>query len=266
LRVPSSCFYLPQGEAPKGARRLTEEIPCYAIAELSLEVQSRILSQQGVICDPLSMVVPHYFSDLKTGSFLDLCAAPGGKFLVAASRFPDLNCVAVEKSKRRFEFLKQRLEDFDGLKHRADLCHMDALDYLQDCKKTGRKFERILLDAPCSALGTVLNHPEYLCTKSDKKPKYLEELQQELLSKSLAVLSDDGELIYVVCTFSPEETELQIQKLCTSHAVESIPLKPLAGERHQQADHGRFLMAGDLGNQIFYVALLKRVPSNSGER
>jgi 16S rRNA (cytosine967-C5)-methyltransferase len=266
LKTPRTYFYLDHGSVLEQAEKLTESFPCYGISELSPENHSKILREHGVICDPLSMLIPWYFSDLTSGSFLDLCAAPGGKFLVAAARFPSLKMVAIEKSKRRFDVLKQRFENFEPLGRGADLHCMDALDFLKDCAKTGRKFERILLDAPCTALGTVLSHPEYLLTKTEKTPHYLTELQENLLSGAAATLSDKGEILYVVCTFRKEETEQQIQKVSKKYGLESHPLRPVAGEKHHKMSSGAFLLPGVLGNQIFYVSHLKKSQPISGTK
>lgn len=145
---------------------------------------------------------------------LDLAAAPGGKTLLIAQTMKNQGRIAaVEASKPRFFKLKANLER----------CHVNIAQlYLKDGRKVGRqcpnRFDRILLDAPCSAEAeiTTLNPRSYEYW-SEKKIKRLGSKQFQLLESAFTALKPGGTLLYCTCTFAPEENELVVNKLLTKY-------------------------------------------------
>ena len=94
--------------------------------------------------------------------------------------------------------------------HRLNFVNADAMEWMEQITRESMDF--ILLDAPCSALGTILNHPEFLTLKESQSFDYLSDLQFKLLSKALFLLKPGGQLIYSVCTFRIEECEMIIKR------------------------------------------------------
>ena len=149
----------------------------------------------------------------------DLCAAPGGKTaeLVAAGA----RVVAVESSKRRIGILERNL---DRLKFEADIVEADVCIW-----EPGRTFEKILLDAPCLATGTIRRHPDlpYLKSEADLVP--LAARQRQLLGAAIALLAPGGTLVYATCSLEPEEGEEQMDAALAAHS--GLAVEPIrAGE------------------------------------
>lgn len=130
---------------------------------------------------------------------LDLCAAPGGKTAQLAAA--GASVVAVDRSAPRLQRLAANLE---RLRLAAEVHTMDALAY------AGGPFDAILLDAPCSATGTVRRHPDVAWSKTLADVATLAALQTRLLDHAWTLLKPGGRLIYATCSLEPEEGERQI--------------------------------------------------------
>ncbi|MCO4781975.1 MAG: hypothetical protein KC646_06580 [Candidatus Cloacimonetes bacterium] len=230
------------------AIKLNEDYPFYSISSFGSQVQKEILDQQGVICELNSMLIPYYFDESVGKDHLDLCSAPGSKLLCAKIRYKNDRIVGVEKDKERFVSLKKRVGDL------LEVENVDALEYLNQDKS----FDRIVLDAPCSGLGTLASNPEWLEFKNESiHHKKLPGIQKKLLKKALAKLNKNGQLIYSVCTFSKAETQDVIQEaLGEQYKVKKLP--NLIGEKHLSTEYGTYLLPSKkMGNQIFFVALIE---------
>jgi 16S rRNA (cytosine1407-C5)-methyltransferase len=139
---------------------------------------------------------------------LDLAAAPGGKTLhIAALMHNEGQLSAVEPVKHRFFKLKANLE-------RGDASMVKT--YLRDGREVGNKvperFDRVLLDAPCSSEARIRSgRPETWAHWSEKKIKEVARKQKRLLISAIRALKPGGTLLYSTCSFAPEENELVIQ-------------------------------------------------------
>ena len=140
-------------------------------------------------------------------SVLDLCAAPGGKTaqLVAAGA----HVTAVDKSAGRLNRLRENLSRL-GLT--AATAVSDALAFVAD-----EPFDAILLDAPCSATGTIRRHPDILYLKRPEDIAALAALQKNLLDHAATLLKPGGTLVYCTCSLEPEEGEKQIAAFLSDH-------------------------------------------------
>ncbi|MEX0970405.1 MAG: transcription antitermination factor NusB [Paracoccaceae bacterium] len=134
---------------------------------------------------------------------LDLCAAPGGKTLQLAAAGADVT--ALDNSEHRLLRLRENLAR-TGLS--AKIVAADAQQWAPQVP-----FDLIVLDAPCSASGTIRRHPDlpFIKTMEDIRP--LLELQAALLNRALGWLAPNGRLIYCTCSLLPAEGEAQITKL-----------------------------------------------------
>lgn len=146
--------------------------------------------------------------DVKAGqSVLDMCAAPGGKSINLANFMQNEGYLACnEASKDRFFTLQKNLKNY-GVKARV---------FMKDGKNIGNlcplKFDKILLDAPCSTLAKMGLELE----KSSKEIKNIAKLQKKLLHSALKALKVGGELVYSTCTFTKEENEEVIENALKS--------------------------------------------------
>lgn len=130
----------------------------------------------------------------------DLCAAPGGKTaqLIAAGA----KVTAVDRLERRVARLKQNLA---RLGFQATVICADVLAYAP-----AEPFDAVLLDAPCSATGTIRRHPDVAWAKTKGDLDSLATLQRHLLDKAAKLVKAAGLLVYCTCSLEPEEGEEQI--------------------------------------------------------
>ncbi|MCC5980686.1 MAG: methyltransferase domain-containing protein [Oceanicaulis sp.] len=130
----------------------------------------------------------------------DICAAPGGKTLQLAAAGADV--IAVDRSETRLKRVTQNLAR-TGLK--AEIITADATRWQPDSK-----LDAVLLDAPCSATGTLRRRPDVAWTKGAEDIASLAALQASLLDNAFAMLKPGGRLVYCTCSLEPEEGEDQI--------------------------------------------------------
>ncbi|GEO97616.1 RsmB/NOP family class I SAM-dependent RNA methyltransferase [Methylobacterium haplocladii] len=145
----------------------------------------------------------------------DLCAAPGGK--TAQLAVTGAAVLAVDRSGVRLDRLRKNLERL-GLG--AEICVADATTLDVDAP-----FDGILLDAPCSATGTIRRHPDVAWTKTETDIARLAGLQRRLLDKAATLVRPGGRLVYCSCSLEPEEGEQQIAGFLERHPeFERVPV------------------------------------------
>jgi 16S rRNA (cytosine967-C5)-methyltransferase len=133
---------------------------------------------------------------------LDLCAAPGGKAThMAALTGNRAEIVAVEAHPGRADALRRQCE-----RMRADSVRVHVADARRlTADELGGRFDRILVDAPCSGLGTLSGHPDLRWRASPESIEELRTLQEEIVAAATGLLRPGGRLVYSVCTLSPRE-------------------------------------------------------------
>lgn len=146
--------------------------------------------------------------DLKGKTVADLCAAPGGKTASLVSQGAEVTAVDISENR-----LKRLVENLKRLNLKADIVTSDINNF-----DPGVKFDAVLLDAPCSATGTVRRHPDILYLKNEAVIFELQKVQKMLLEKALTLLKPGGVLIYCTCSLEPEEGEMQIEALLAEHS------------------------------------------------
>lgn len=163
--------------------------------------------------------------------WLDMCAGPGGKaaLLAAEARLAGATLVANEVSAHRAELVRSALLPIDSS---IDIRQADGRSY----PHADERFDRILLDAPCSGLGALRRRPEARWRKEPEDLSDLVELQVELIDAALASLTDDGVLAYVTCSPAGSETFDQVERLLetgkaklldTARILDEVSLRPL---------------------------------------
>lgn len=144
--------------------------------------------------------------NLKGKRVLDLCAAPGGKTAQLINAGAEVT--ALDISEPRLQTLHENLRRLN-FKTQETVC-ANALDYLQNFNQ--KPFDVVLLDAPCSATGTLRRHPELVHLKNQADIARQAELQKQLLQTVSPALASGGILLYCVCSLCKEEGELQIEQ------------------------------------------------------
>jgi 16S rRNA (cytosine967-C5)-methyltransferase len=141
-------------------------------------------------------------------SVLDLCAAPGGKTLQLAAAGADVT--SLDLSAGRMERVGENLKRC-GLGARMIVA--DALDWQPDAL-----FDAVLLDAPCSATGTIRRHPDLPFVKDSSGLKDVFALQSALFDRALGFLKPGGRLVFATCSLLPDEGERQASAALARHA------------------------------------------------
>lgn len=184
---------------------------------------------------------------------LDACAAPGGKTCHILEMQPNLKkLVAVDHDKKRLARIQENL---DRVNVSAELIAENVLNL----KKlfADETFDRILLDAPCSATGVIRRHPDIKLLRRESDIKTLSLTQLKLLKSCWQALKPGGRLVYATCSIFPEENIDVIEQFLqeTSDASE-ITLDTFWGEKQK---HGRQIFPGQNQMDGFYYAILYRV-------
>lgn len=172
---------------------------------------------------------------------LELCAAPGGKTAQLAAK--GCQVTAVDRSERRLRRLR---ENMDRLKLTCEVVTADAADF-----KPEKPYDFILLDAPCSATGTLRRHPDVSRARGPKDIETLAEIQSHLLDAAVAMMSEGGILIYCVCSLQSQEGPDQIKALLDRNGTvkrKGIENKELSGFENAR------LKSGDVQTLPHYIS------------
>lgn len=180
---------------------------------------------------------------------LDACAAPGGKTAHLLERQPALaGVVAVDADDNR---LKRVQENLDRIGLQAQVIHGDAST--PELWWPQGQFDRILLDAPCSATGVIRRHPDIKWLRRDQDIRELAELQRRILDALWGKLKQGGTLLYATCSVLPEENREQIRAFLAD--TPDARLVPLHAE-DTPACPGRQFLPGEAEMDGFYYAKL----------
>jgi 16S rRNA (cytosine967-C5)-methyltransferase len=197
--------------------------------------------------------------DLAPGQrVLDACCAPGGKTCHILEAEPALaGVVAVDLEAKRLVRVRENLERL-GLS--AELIAADGRD--TPVWWDGKPFQRILLDAPCSATGVIRRHPDIKLTRQADDIAALAVLQGELLDAMWKTLEVGGILLYATCSTLPtENTEVIEAFLARTPGARELDLTTTAGIKQP---HGRQLLAQEGGHDGFYYAKLIKIAAARG--
>ncbi len=204
-----------------------------------------------------------YKKDFKKLEILDLCSAPGGK----TSQMLDkgLNVLSVDNNQKRINKMK---ENFKRLKFSPNIICQNA-----EKLKLNKKFDVIIVDAPCSSSGTIRKNPDIFFRNKIFDYKKNSELQSLILKKSSNLLKINGFLMYIVCSIDKSEGEVIVNKFCKDNKnFEIIPIdtKILNIDKFENYNSDGFLRilphsfnieeSNDLnGTDCFFSAILKKI-------
>lgn len=186
---------------------------------------------------------------------LDICAAPGGKTCAILELQPQLaELIALDIDENRLKRVSENLQrvNLPSFKSLTGLIVGDASK--PETWWDGRLFDRILLDAPCSALGVIRRHPDIKLLRRADDIVTLQQLQQQILEAAWQMLAPGGILLYATCSILKAENEQQITAFLARHP-DSFEI-PIQADWGQQRPTGRQILTGDLEMDGFYYARL----------
>jgi len=216
------------------------EIPGFTAGRLSVQ-------------DPAAQIAAGLL-DCRSGQrVLDACAAPGGKTGHLLENDVDIELLAIDRNPDRLELVRDNLERL-GQSHRATLLAADAAqprDWWD-----GRVFDRILLDAPCTATGVIRRHPEIKWLRSPAQVEQAVILQARLLDALWPLLRPGGILLYATCSVLQRENAVQISAFLERQADASVEKLDVTWGR--DAASGRQILPGELEMDGFYYARISK--------
>jgi 16S rRNA (cytosine967-C5)-methyltransferase len=237
---------LPTGSLRRSTGGLVAELPGYAEGAWWIQ-------------DAAAALPARLLGDVRGLRVIDLCAAPGGKTAQIAGA--GARVTAVEQSKPRLARLRENLA---RLKLEAECVAADAATW-----RPAAPADAVLLDAPCSATGTIRRHPDLPWRKSAEDLPALAAAQQRLLANAAAMVKPGGRLVYAVCSLQPEEGPAVVARfLGGRRAFEPEPVAPdeIPGTAEFVAADGTLRTlpchwAKRGGLDGFYIARLRARPS-----
>ncbi|WP_458023553.1 16S rRNA (cytosine(967)-C(5))-methyltransferase RsmB [Kosakonia sp. BK9b] len=179
---------------------------------------------------------------------LDLCAAPGGKTTHILEVAPDASVLAVDVDEQR---LSRVYDNLKRLGMKAEVKQGDGRFPDQWC--SDEKFDRILLDAPCSATGVIRRHPDIKWLRRDRDIPELAKLQSDILDAIWPHLKSGGTLVYATCSILPEENSQQIDAFLKRTPNAKLSQTGTADQPGQQN-----LPGAEEGDGFFYAKIIKQ--------
>ncbi|ARG96484.1 16S rRNA (cytosine(967)-C(5))-methyltransferase RsmB [Legionella micdadei] len=232
---------------PYSAVGLTLETPCdvqdlpgFADGDVSVQDESAQIAASLLNLQPGLRV-------------LDACCAPGGKTCHILETEPRLaECVALDVDEKR---LRRVAENLSRLGLKANILQGNALQ--PNNWWDGKQFDRILLDAPCSATGVIRRHPDIKLLRTEEEINKVVDLQYRLLQSLWALLAPKGLLVYATCSVMKEENEQQIARFVASTSdcqfvAENMPWGRSTG-------HGWQIFPAEANGDGFFYSVLHKL-------
>jgi 16S rRNA (cytosine967-C5)-methyltransferase len=189
--------------------------------------------------DAAAALPARLLGDVRGQRIADLCAAPGGKTAQLAAAGAHVTAIDLTPSR-----LKRVRENLTRLKLDADIVAADALTW-----SPSHPLDAVLLDAPCTATGTIRRHPDILHLKRETDMPRLADLQARLLDHAVTLVRPGGQIVYCTCSLEPEEGERQIAALLSRNpGVERVAVMPGNG-----IEQDWITPAGDLRTLPFHL-------------
>ena len=215
------------------------ELPGFAEGDISVQDGAAQLAAELLMLEPGQRV-------------LDACAAPGGKTAHILEMQPELaEVVAIDKDKKRLATVYENLE---RLHLEAECIAADAGDL--NAWWDNELFDRILLDAPCSASGVIRRHPDIKLLRREEDIDPLVDEQTRLLKSLWSILKPGGILLYATCSIFPHENEMLIARFLKAN--ENAVEEKIEATWGIECSVGRQVLPGMHKMDGFYYARLRK--------
>jgi len=245
--------YLAMLQAENICARVVETVPSAVVLEKPVPVQAVPGFREGLVSvQDAGAQLAALLLDVQPGQrILDACAAPGGKTGHILELADALSVTAVDIDAQRLHRVDENLQRL-GLQ--ADLVVADAAqspgNWLEE------PFDRILVDAPCSATGVMRRHPDIRLLRRKQDIEPLSQRQASILDGLWPCLRPGGKLLYATCSLIPQENQEQIEAFLQRHA--DARESPMRLEFGHECIHGRQTLPGEGTMDGFYYALLEK--------
>jgi 16S rRNA (cytosine967-C5)-methyltransferase len=203
IGVPEGGVLLPTGSVRFPAGTRVTDIPGFEAGDLWVQDAAAALPARLLAARPGERIA-------------DLCAAPGGKTAQLAAA--GASVTAVERDPVRIERLAANMKRWNL---HAEVINADATAWAPPAL-----FDAVLLDAPCSATGTIRRHPDVARTKRPRDVQTVIQAQDKLLEAAAGMLRGGGRLIYAVCSLQPEEGAPRIAAAVAKTGLRPDPFRP----------------------------------------
>jgi 16S rRNA (cytosine967-C5)-methyltransferase len=191
----------------------------------------------------------------KNHRVLDACAAPGGKACHILESAPGVALTAIDQSPARLELVEENLDRL-GFKCGGPI-KLIAADAAEPAQWwDGVLYDRILLDAPCSASGVIRRHPEIKWLRSPGQVEDAAKIQARLLKTLWPLLEAGGILLYATCSVLRVENSRQIQRFIELHP--DAELLETDAKWGRKLDYGRQILPGEQEMDGFFYASLRK--------
>jgi 16S rRNA (cytosine967-C5)-methyltransferase len=215
-----------------------QELPGFAAGDISVQDGAAQLAAELLAPAPGDYV-------------LDACAAPGGKACHILEMQPTVKLVAIDCEASRLALVRDNLQRL----------HLDATCLQADAGDViawwdGELFDRVLLDAPCSATGVIRRHPDIKLLRQPDDIANLAVTQLRLLTRLWTVLKPGGRLVYATCSIFPEENEEVVKTFLLAHP--DAIAEPMTQQWGKRCAIGRQVLPGMHGMDGFYFACLSK--------
>ncbi len=201
--------------------------------------------------DEAPQLTPGFMNLFDGAKVLDACAAPGGKTCHLLEACPTIALTAIDRDRKRVHRIDENLE---RLSLEAKVLAIDLMAF-----KTEEKFDRVLLDVPCSATGIIRRHPDIKLLREPDDVAKLASIQRELLDKAFDLLAIGGELLYSTCSILRQENDEVILNFLadTPDATLNLLSAPHC-DSARQTPQGVQLLPTMTGHDGFYYASIRK--------
>lgn len=239
--------------------------PCpYSAQGITLEQPTDVLQLPGFadgavsIQDEAAQLSADLLQLAKGQRVLDACCAPGGKSCHILESAPDISLTAIDLEPRRLARVEENLTRLN-LQAKLIAADAGALDSWWD----GQPFQRILLDAPCSATGVIRRHPDIKVLRQPQDVAKLDKIQLQLLKTLWSTLAPDGILLYATCSLLKAENDQVVSQFLAQQKDAQLAL--IEADWGTATDCGRQLFPQPSGHDGFYYARLTKRAAEKAE-
>lgn len=208
--------------------------------------------------DQSAQLAAHILAPQAQERILDACAAPGGKSAHLLELCPDIELTIMDNNAKRFERIKENLA-------RTQLHELNIHYAIHDATAPLNEnilFDKILIDAPCSATGVIRRNPDIKILRTPEEVKDIVQIQQNILDNLAIYLKPNGLLLYATCSVLPEENDKQIANFLQTHCEFTVIDIPMIDNKLKQV-HGYQILPTQNGGDGFYYCLLQKMRETS---